>query len=234
MSKQLRLLRLTLKYSASLYMFSFLQRRVIHAVLSLCANINHHKQRRNLYFLLLTSHTIYLYTSLEVLLFHPTILISMFPQVSKLIRRVGIEDFIKYDQRKPCHESHPHQTCYKNTTSLWWKWISTIPPVYMATKLFYHIILRQQSIDKFNFIFQCRQLLFIFCSSGLCGTTFCVYKQNFGVEKCGDRLGVVGCSLVGAGCSMLSLPLHACLNMVSSMYLGSLIAVGMSAVSGRR
>ena len=231
----------SIRLGCSFYFFSFVQKITVQRLINLLSIQGQERKSQNnifAYFFLLLTHTSYIYTSLEMLLFRPILLDSFFPQINKMFKKVGMKDFIDNDQTNNCSKAHPNVSCLQNTTYLWGKWWKAIGPLYIGTKLFYHTVLKRNSIFTFRLLLSIRQLLFLFSSSGIIGSLFCFYKNyinnNYKMnKKPGDRKGVLICSFVGALCALSTLPLIGSLRMINSMYVGSLTAVLLRVTRGQ-
>ena len=215
----------SIKLLASFYIFSTLQRHTSQYLLRILRTMNPFTA----YGAVLSAHSLYIGVCLELLLFQPKETHQRYiPQLYKMFRRIGIEDFVLNDQRRTCDLSHPGSSCTDNTLQLWWKWWKNMLPAYCLTKLCYHVLLSRRSWRSFDFRLCLKQLMFLFSSSGLCGGLFCLCKQKWSVDGKGGRDSVVISSVAGAACALMMLPMRSSVRLVVSMYCGSVIGVGWS------
>ena len=159
-------------------------------------------------------HALLLAAVFEVVLYRRAQLRRVFPQVGKMFRRLGMQDFVEADQILPCAASHHGCSCERNALNLWTTWWRTFLPAGIATRM---ATGRAPLSGKLFY-----QLAFLFCSSGVPGYVFCLTKKATGR---GTRAGVfVSAAMASVLASLLPIAPRSRERTVCSMWVGAGLA----------
>ena len=166
-------------------------------------------------------HAALLAAVFEVVLFRRARLRRVFPQVGKMFRRLGMQDFVDADQTLPCAVSHRGRSCERNALHLWAAWWGTFLPAGAAARL----ATGRAPLDGGLL----RQLAFLFCSSGVPGYVFCLTKK---VNGRGTRAGLLASAATAAAlASALPMRLQGRERAVCSMCVGCGLAALLPAAA---